>query len=356
MLVDKEVDIRVNGSNKVWFLNKGYDDVVVGRSLKVKTEDLSHGSNVKVLIKCEYCGTVHTKRYADYYTSLNNYPPIKKYCCKSCVSIKTREIRRHKSSQGLLSIDERGFWADPDNREREFKKYIAKHTYLDRMAENPDGAKLADAIKSYENGGLKGLSVRCGFDVKEIYKNKTSLKEYESLDSIVKKTETFIDEKNHFPSLKNYKVDIGITQASLNQYGGITGIKKYMEYQDEFDLVDDSGFYNSSRYEYTVAQFLLRNNVLFFRECYPFYFKKRRYRSDFTFAVNNIEVHCEIWGYSEKDTSKRATQYTKNKKDKLKLYSKYQVPLIELNYQFFQQNDEDIHDGLERIFTKYGII
>lgn len=356
MIISNDVVIKVNARTKSWFISKGYDesDVVVGKTLKVNSVDLNKGSNFYVDVQCDYCNRVFQRKYCDYYTSINKNKHIKKYSCSDCSQYKIDEIRRYEAKNMLLKIGDKGYWNLEENRINELKKYISKYKYLDKIDDNPEGKRLAGNIRGYEEGGIKGLAIKAGFNIHEVYKNKASRREHSTLEEIVKETEVFIKNHNRFPSLKEYKVDIGITQSSLNQYGGVLEVKKHMKYVDEFDLVDNRGFYNRSLYEYIVAQFLIKHGIPYGREVLPFPSHEGSLRSDFSFELDNGEViYCEVWGYSEKDNHKRAQNYIKSKNKKIKLYKKYNLELISINYELFQSSYSDIISALRYIFSTY---
>lgn len=354
MIINEKVTTTVNARTKNWFIDKGYLAVKVGHELLVSSNDLNYGSNIRVKVECDYCHSMSIKRYADYYRSVNKHTVIKKYCCSDCKQLKINEIKEYSIKNDELKIGDKGYWTIEENRINELRKYIQKYKYLDKIEDNPEGKRLSGNIRGYEQGGIKGLAQKAGYDIYKVYKSKSARKEYASLDYIVKQTNDFIEKNSRFPSLIEYKKDLKITQSSLNQYGGVGSIKSHMKYEDEADLVDDSGFYNRSLYEYIVAQFLIKNNIKYKRECHPFPKSEGRLRSDFTFYLNNnTEVHCEVWGYSEVDMHKRALQYNKSKKEKIGLYKKYKIELIQIEYEDFQQSYDLIIRKLEDIFSKY---
>lgn len=75
MIIDVEVEIKVNGRHATYWRNKGYDIPAVGgwkartkgdfgHLVKVKVTDLPPESNVIVRCRCERCGKEYQNRYA----------------------------------------------------------------------------------------------------------------------------------------------------------------------------------------------------------------------------------------------------------------------------------------------------
>ena len=71
MILDKEIEIKVNIAQVKHFKSIGLD-VKAGDVIKIKPEQLSEGSNVKVLCKCDVCGKEKKLNYKRYLRSKNN--------------------------------------------------------------------------------------------------------------------------------------------------------------------------------------------------------------------------------------------------------------------------------------------
>jgi hypothetical protein len=94
MLLTKEVNITCSPSNKKHLENKGYE-WIYNKIIKVKVEDLSMGSKVKIEVLCDYCfeenkETIILKQYNTYLRD-NKNGIIHKDCCLDCVSKKQKE-------------------------------------------------------------------------------------------------------------------------------------------------------------------------------------------------------------------------------------------------------------------------
>jgi very-short-patch-repair endonuclease/DNA-directed RNA polymerase subunit N (RpoN/RPB10) len=90
MILTEFVEIKWHYSNKDHFIKLGYKFTAYKDKIIVKIKHLQDGCNVKVSIKCDYCGKNLTKNYNDYLKQLNN-SSIKKDCCQECKGLKQIE-------------------------------------------------------------------------------------------------------------------------------------------------------------------------------------------------------------------------------------------------------------------------
>jgi hypothetical protein len=136
-------------------------------------------------------------------------------------------------------------------------------------------------------------------------------------------------------------------------HGGMYEIKRKMNYNDENDLVDDNGFINKSSYEYIVAQFLIHNGVKYKREQYPFLKNEGYYRSDFMFeSLDNKIFHVEVWGFDENHIGEINKRYTNTKREKIGLYNKYDLNLIQIEYKIMAKSSlNKIQEYLKEQFS-----
>ena len=63
MLISKEVKMRWNSKNKRFYEDKGYTYTKMRDEFYVRVEDLKEGSNVKIQVKCDYCGNIYEVQY-----------------------------------------------------------------------------------------------------------------------------------------------------------------------------------------------------------------------------------------------------------------------------------------------------
>ena len=92
MIKEKEVEVKTNAKTTTYYRSLGYEcnkfDVI-----RVKIDDLTKGSHVKIHAICDYCGKEKELKYQDYINSVENGG---KYCCGECKSIKQREVIKTK--------------------------------------------------------------------------------------------------------------------------------------------------------------------------------------------------------------------------------------------------------------------
>lgn len=88
MILTKEIVIKINAKNIEHYKSKGYN-CILGKAIRIKTEDLTPGSHEKIEFLCDYCNknTFFTV-WKDYYKRKS---PIKKDACCECKGKKTAE-------------------------------------------------------------------------------------------------------------------------------------------------------------------------------------------------------------------------------------------------------------------------
>lgn len=89
-LVQKEVEVSITPYNFERYKSLGYDIDKPSGKLKVKTEDLSIGSGIKVLVKCNYCGKIFKKAYRRYIETKDDI------CCEECKKKKMMKTSKEK--------------------------------------------------------------------------------------------------------------------------------------------------------------------------------------------------------------------------------------------------------------------
>jgi len=83
MLITTEIFIKVNGNLVKYYQNLGYNVPHKHVNICVKIEHLSHSSNKKVLVKCDYCGNEKEITYARYNKNIK-YGKVKYSCSIKC--------------------------------------------------------------------------------------------------------------------------------------------------------------------------------------------------------------------------------------------------------------------------------
>lgn len=88
MILTKQIEIGINYKNIEHFKKLGYD-VKCGKRIVVPIEHISSQSNIKVEVKCDYCGEIKIIKYQDYV--INTDFGRRKYACKKCGIEKVKE-------------------------------------------------------------------------------------------------------------------------------------------------------------------------------------------------------------------------------------------------------------------------
>lgn len=88
MIIQEKVTTSWNASNKKHLISKGYLFTKFRDSIEVSVSDLTDSSNIKVLVKCDYCGTEFKRKYGKV---IRGRGVTIKDACKSCMVEKTKE-------------------------------------------------------------------------------------------------------------------------------------------------------------------------------------------------------------------------------------------------------------------------
>jgi hypothetical protein len=216
-----------------------------------------------------------------------------------------------------------------DVRIKEFLKHIDTYGTIDGMTTT--NLKLYQSIIHFDDS-LLSLANELGLKWENI-SNFAPTNYYKDFNNLESKVTEFINKFGRFPKKMEMVNDLGIQQRNIDFHGGIYEIKRKMNYDSVNDLVDDNGFINNSLLEYKVAQFLINNKISYKREQHPFPKSEGQFRSDFMIQTNDdITFHVELWGFSETDGKGMTRIYNKKKDIKLRLYEKYNINLISLEY------------------------
>lgn len=90
MLVENQIVlVRWHGTNRQYYIDKGYTFTKIRDTFDVKVEDLQKGSNVKVKVKCDYCGKVFEKSYSNY---VEQHDDKRGDACRDCSSLKLKDV------------------------------------------------------------------------------------------------------------------------------------------------------------------------------------------------------------------------------------------------------------------------
>jgi hypothetical protein len=348
-IINEEVTLKWNPSIIKYYTQKGYLYTKVGESFIVSLEDLNPNSNVNIDVRCDYCEKLLSRKYKNICDSLNS-SLIKKYACHKCQSKKIYEENEIKQKMGTLSKEDKGYWMFKENRIKELQEYLSSNeNSIDNLPDK--NHTLYWAINNYDES-LNKLLNEIGIQWSEV-SSITQWNLYEDFDVFKEKIQGFINVYDKFPTKEEIIHNLKISQRFIDMHGGMYEIKRKMNYNDENDLVDDNGFINKSSYEYIVAQFLIHNGVKYKREQYPFLKNEGYYRSDFMFeSLDNKIFHVEVWGFDENHIGEINKRYTNTKREKIGLYNKYDLNLIQIEYKIMAKSSlNKIQEYLKEQFS-----
>lgn len=241
-----------------------------------------------------------------------------------------------------------GYWTIRDNRLFELNKFLENYDAFIGMSKNKTLMSIKRSFKIYGddlNAAIKelgyDLSLVTGVNYREIFRD------FKNLELEIKK---FIDTHKRFPVSKDFRYEIKADHAVIKFHGGIDKIKEKMNYKNEFDLIDDSGWNNKSTYEYIVAQFLIKNKIIYKRDQYPF--PDSRHTSDFCIYLNGDAIHCEVWA-ERKNTQGNFFNYKKVHDKKIKQYKKHNIEYLSIYPDIFLRSVNKINEELHNIFKGF---
>lgn len=166
MLISKKVILKWNSKIKKHYVDLGYKYTKMNDEFAVSVCDLTHGSAVKILCKCDYCHKLYTIPYASYYQlkkKKNN-----KDCCRDskCTGQKAQEslllLHGVKNCRYIPGVNEK-------IKQTNFKKYGCDNPFANN--------KIKDKIKETN---IKKYGVPYSMQNKKVKEraNQTCLEKY----------------------------------------------------------------------------------------------------------------------------------------------------------------------------------
>lgn len=95
MLLDDKVVLKWNSKIKAHYLELGYTFTKMNDEFEVSVDDLTDGSNIEFNIRCDYCGKIYKKRWANYIKE-NRNSEIHTDCCNDCKKYKIQDVTNHR--------------------------------------------------------------------------------------------------------------------------------------------------------------------------------------------------------------------------------------------------------------------
>ena len=353
MLITKEVTIEITNRNKSYYNKLGHN-CLSGDIIHIKTEDLHKGSNLIVESLCDYClkegiETILPKPYRRYNKEREKFPSD---TCYKHRYEKENDKLKYNNDNGLLTINDRRYFTFKENRLKELKNHIDEFGTITNI-ENINRHLYGEILRNKETP--TSLVEEMGYDVIKICGKLPPhyFDDWEKLEFYLRK---LIKQIDRFPTQAEILKELNIGQQHIGRHGGMQGIKRKLNYIDESDLIDDSGYYNSSSYEYIFSQWILNNspvkverNVLISDNTE----EDGNYNCDFVLTLPNAtKLWIEIWGGYRSNTKDQFHNYNDTHDTKMKLYNKYQHNLISIYPEFFDNRKyEDIQTALYELFS-----
>jgi hypothetical protein len=364
MLLTKTVELIWNKRNKQRFLSKNYTFTKIGDTFSVSVFDLPNNSTINIKAKCDYCGdeTPPNLTYGKYYRQALS-SPVKTYACKKseCNLKKRFDMAKYKQQRGELNEKNPFYFHFEENVMKLLESYLLKYENLYQITNKPEGVRLLNIFQRHNEFDMIEMAKKLGH-VEETLENNPLLglsrkemnsehrrnEKFEEVKAVILE---FMENYKRFPTYEEASVLKGMNTGKIDKLGGIHGIREQMNIKDPAYLIDDRGWPNKSSYEWTVAQFLIHNNVFYKRDQKPFI--ESGHKSDFTFYPEEGPIiHLELWGYDKTSGGKIAKEYSITKQKKIKLYKKYkdEIQLVSLERSMFERASYDqLQAELKRI-------
>lgn len=83
----KQVTVKWCSRTKYHYIDKGYNFTKIGDTFTANINDVTHGSDVMVDVRCDYCGKTYQTKYSTYLKTSKNGTNA----CKKCSPLKVKE-------------------------------------------------------------------------------------------------------------------------------------------------------------------------------------------------------------------------------------------------------------------------
>jgi hypothetical protein len=259
MIIDEFINVKINSTNFKWYFEKGYGPFHKNDIIRIKINDLSVGSAVKIRVKCDICEKEMNMRYQYYLQRLKNKGY---YVCFGCKEIKSKitNVERYGCEYGLQSKE-----IQNKSKDTCMKKY------------GVDNISKVDYIKESRKDNFKNINFK--------NKSKDTWMEKYGVDNPSKSD--IIKDKKIITTMKNWGVENPMQSYNLFEKSQISG--KRINYHDETKLK-----YRGT-YEKDFLDYCYSNNILIEKGPTIIYYhknKKKYYHSDFYIPSKNLI--CEI--------------------------------------------------------------
>ena len=174
MLITKYVKVKWNSKIVRHYKELGYEYTKIGDEFEAKVSDLTKGSNIEIMVKCDYCGKEYLIKYCRYYNSHTHHnkngifdETVKDACNNvECYEQKAKEeIFKKFGVHNVREIE----WINEKIRKTNLEKY---------GCENPFGnKKVQEKIRQFFRNNY-GVDFYCQTDEQKEKSKKTQLEKY----------------------------------------------------------------------------------------------------------------------------------------------------------------------------------
>jgi hypothetical protein len=180
MIIDKEIEIKVNPNSRIYYNNIGYKCENY-ELLKIKTIDLPSGSNILIKIECDNCGDIKILKFNKYYKSTNKLK--EEYFCKKCnfIKIKKTKLERYGDENYTNRDKAKETCLEKYGDENYTNRDKAKETCLEKFGVD-NISKLGEVKEKKKEKFIKKYGVENPFQSQEVKKKikETCLQKYNS--------------------------------------------------------------------------------------------------------------------------------------------------------------------------------
>jgi very-short-patch-repair endonuclease len=266
MIIDQEVEVLANSNRLKYYRSLGYS-CNYGDKIKVRVQDLSEKSGIKIDVKCDYCGEIYKSTKCDLKRSA-----IKKDSCGNCRYKKIPECN--------------------------LKKYGVTH---------PN--KLDEFINKLKAGTLKKYGVANVFQVPEIREKhrKTILKKY-GCENVFESEK--VKKKSKMTNLKRYGVENVMQNKKISSKSKVNANRA---------MVKNNTVPTSKNQEYINSLYTSNINVLFKYYFVDMYFEKEKIYCEYDGSGHDLSVKHGTMTQLEFD-KKEVVRYNYLKSHGLKMF------------------------------------
>jgi hypothetical protein len=257
MIADKSIDIKIKKRNIEHYSGKGYKNLIIGKTYKIKCSDVIKTVSNRIFVICENC---KSERYICCYNYYNQLKKYNFYVCSNCSYSKIKKTNLEKYGTECPLQNE--------NIIEKSKKKLLDFYGVDNIS------KLKSIREERKNN----------FNTEVIRKSKnTWLRKY-GVDNPSKSN--LIKEKKKKTCIDNYGVENPSQSSEIFEKAQINGKKLKLH---------DCGLYYRGTYEKDFLDFCIKNEVIVRKGPKIEYYlngKKGYYHSDF--YIEKLDLICEI--------------------------------------------------------------